>query len=128
MYASAYASNTYQTVATDTGVAAANPHGLISMLLSGAIDRAGSARVALMNNDYPQAANKIGAAGAIVAELRSSLDHEQGGELAGQMESLYDYVQRRLLHANRHQDQDALLECMDLLAQLYSAWLEIPSQ
>ncbi len=127
MYAAtnANASNTYQSVATSSGVAAADPHGLISLLLGGAIERAGAARMALMNADYRLAADKIGAAGMIVAELRSALDHEQGGELAAEMENLYDYVQRRLLHANRRRDQEALLECMDLLSQIYAAWLDI---
>ncbi len=127
MYAAtnAYASSAYQNVATSSGVAAADPHGLVSLLLGGAIERAGAARVALMNADYAQAASKIGAAGVIVAELRSCLDHDQGGELAGELENLYDYVQRRLLHANRRRDQEALLECMDLLSQIYAAWLDI---
>ncbi len=127
MYAASqsYASSTYSNVAIDTGVASADAHGLITMLLDGAINRAGAARVALDKQDYVTAAQKLGDVGAIVAELRACLDHEQGGELATNLERLYDYIQRRLLHANRHRDPAVVLEVMELLAQVHSAWLEI---
>ena len=121
----AYASNQYQNVAVDTGVASADPHGLIRMLLSGAIERVGAARIAMINKNNELACNKIGASSAIVAELSSCLDHSQGGEIAAQLDQLYDYVQRRLMHANRERDQEALLEVMDLLSQIHNAWVEM---
>ncbi len=127
MYASshAYASNQYQNVAVDTGVAAADPHGLIRMLLAGAIERTGAARVALINQNKNLARDKIGATQAILAELRSCLDHARGGPLATQLDDLYEYAQRRLIHANRQQDQDALIEVMDLISQIHSAWIDM---
>ena len=121
----AYASNQYQNVALDTGVATADPHGLIRMLLAGAIERVGAARVAMINKNNEAACHKIGAASAIIAELRGCLDHSQGGEIAAQLDQLYDYMGRRLLHANRHRDQDALLEVMDLISQIHNAWVDM---
>lgn len=127
MYAGshAYASNQYQNVALDSGVSGADPRGLIRLLLAGAIERIAAARVALMNSNTALAGNKIGNAAAIVNELRSSLDHQQGGDIAASLDSLYDYILRRLLHANRHRDQDALLEAMDLVSQVHNAWIEM---
>ena len=78
-----------------------------------------------MNSNTELAGKKIGAAAAIVAELRSCLDHSQGGPIAAELERLYEYVQRRLLHANRGRDQDALLEVMDLMSQIHNAWIEM---
>ena len=121
----AYASNQYQNVALDTGVASADPHGLVRMLLAGAIERTGAARVAMINKNNELACNKIGSVSAIVAELRSCLDHSQGGAIAEQLDQLYDYMQRRLMHANRNRDQDALLEVMDLISQIHNAWIEM---
>ena len=121
----AYAANQYQNVAVDSGVAAADSHGLIRLLLAGCIERAAAARIALMNSNTELAGKKIGAAAAIVAELRSCLDHSQGGPIAAELERLYEYVQRRLLHANRGRDQDALLEVMDLMSQIHNAWIEM---
>lgn len=127
MYAGshAYASNQYNTVAVDSGVASADAHGLIRMLMAGAIERAGAARVALINKDAELAGRKIGATAAIVSELRSCLDHTNGGQIATQLDELYDYMLRRLMHANRHRDQEALLEVMDLMSQIHSAWNEM---
>ncbi|ORE88643.1 flagellar protein [Oceanococcus atlanticus] len=127
MYAGshAYASNQYNTVAVDSGVASADAHGLIRMLMAGAIERAGAARVALINKDAELAGRKIGATAAIVSELRGCLDHTNGGPIATQLDALYDYALRRLMHANRHRDQDALLEVMDLMSQLHSAWVDM---
>ncbi len=127
MYAGshAYASNQYNAVAVDSGVASADAHGLIRMLMAGAIERAGAARVALINRDTELAGRKIGATAAIVSELRSCLDHTNGGAIANQLDALYDYALRRLMHANRHRDQDALLEVMDLMSQIHSAWSEM---
>ncbi len=127
MFASshAYASNQYNAVAVDSGVASADAHGLIRMLLAGAIERAGAARVALINKNTELAGRKVGATAAIVSELRSCLDHTNGGQISSQLDALYDYVLRRLMHANRHRDQDALLEVMDLLSQIHSAWTQM---
>ena len=64
----------------------------------------------------------------IVEGLQASLDHEQGGELAGNLEALYDYMQRRLFRANSDNDTDALREVGDLIATLRSAWVAIDPQ
>lgn len=127
MFASshAYASNQYNAVAVDSGVASADAHGLIRMLLAGAIERAGAARVALINKNSELAGQKVGATAAIVSELRNCLDHTNGGQLSTQLDALYDYMLRRLMQANRHRDQDALLEVMDLLSQIHSAWTQM---
>lgn len=124
MYAGsyAYASNQYQNVSATSGVDAADSHGLIRLLLSTAIDRIAAARIAFMNGNAQVGGQRIGQAAAIVTELRSSLDHEQGGDIAGKLDSLYDYMQRRLMHANRRRDQEALLEVMDLISEIHTAW------
>ena len=127
MYAAshAYAANLYQNVTVESGVESASPHRLIALLLEGAIERAGAARVALMNGDVRLARDKVGATLAILAELRNSLDHGKGGALSADLDALYEYVQQRLMAAPREQNQEAVLESMDLLSQVYAAWLDI---
>ena len=90
----------YQTVATHGGVAASDPHGLIVMLLDGALERIAAARGFMANGMQAEKGRLIGRAVAIVDELRISLDGARGGELARNLEALYDYIGRQLMRAN----------------------------
>ncbi|WVV49046.1 flagellar export chaperone FliS [Pseudomonas sp. NA13] len=60
--------------------------------------------------------------------LRASLDLEQGGDIAVQLDQLYDYVIRVLLRANLENDETALTTAADLLNNVAAAWLAIGSQ
>ena len=57
--------------------------------------------------------------------LRASLDKEAGGEIAANLDALYDYMSRRLLHANLKNDVTIIDEVHGLLADLRGAWVEI---
>jgi flagellar protein FliS len=61
--------------------------------------------------------------------LKAGLDAKaagpEGAELVGRLSSLYDYVIRRLLQANLHDDPRALDEAEALLENVGSAWREI---
>ena len=57
--------------------------------------------------------------------LKASLDHTQGGRIAGYLADLYDYMSRRLLFANLRNDRTAMLEVAQLLGELRSSWAAI---
>ncbi|MCY1305876.1 Flagellar secretion chaperone FliS [compost metagenome] len=67
----------------------------------------------------------IGKALGIVSGLREALDMEKGGELAGNLESLYGYITQRLLEANRNNDATILDEVAGLLREVKSGWDQI---
>jgi flagellar biosynthetic protein FliS len=69
----------------------------------------------------------IGEACAIIGHLNGSLDHEAGGEIAGNLSALYDYVIQRLTEANLNNDVLALQESLSLMGEIESAWNAIPS-
>ena len=60
--------------------------------------------------------------------LKASLDQEAGGELAGKLGALYDYMSARLLYANLHNQPAVLDEISHLLAELKGAWGQIGSK
>jgi len=118
--------NAYANVGLETGIASASPHKLIVMLYDGAL-------VALLSAKTNIAANNIAAKGLAISKaisiidngLRASLDKNAGGDIAANLDALYDYMSRRLLHANLKNDVQILDEVHGLLADLRGAWVEI---
>lgn len=126
MFASNNPSAAYAQVGVETGVGAANPHKLILMLFDGAIMALGSAKRNMAEKNTAAKGEDISRAIEIIDNgLRVSLDLEAGGELAGRLFALYDYMTVRLLHANLHNDLPAIEEVSRLLGELRSAWQEI---
>ena len=58
----------------------------------------------------------------ILVALRESLDHSVEPSLTGRLDALYDYITRRLLHAQLNDDLRALDECERLVAPIREAW------
>ena len=105
----------------------ADPHRLIQMLFEGVLERVAVARGAMQQGDVATKGERIGRAIDILDGLRMHLDMEQGGELASNLEALYDYMQRRLVEANLRNDVAALDEVANLLREIKSGWDAIPS-
>ena len=124
----AYA-NQYRQTAVTSAVLDADPHRLISLMLAGARERMRRAAACMASGNLARKGEAILEASTIVGHLDSSLNHEAGGELAGNLSALYEYIQRRLLEANLNNDVGPLTECDGLLADIESAWNAIaPSQ
>lgn len=120
------AMNQYKQVGTQVSADSADPHQLIVMLFDGALERIAIARGAIERKDIEEKGQKIGRVIAIVDGLRASLDKERGGEIAENLDNLYDYIQRRLFEANLTNDLAVLTEVADLLKEVRSAWIAIP--
>lgn len=119
------ASAVYQDNSVRGSVEGADRHQLTNMLFDGALDRIGQARGAMRRGDVPAKGMHFGKALAIIGELRGSLDHGAGGALAARLDALYDYVGRRLLHAQLNNDERAIDEAIDLLTPVRDAWRQI---
>jgi flagellar protein FliS len=119
----------YRSTSAHSGVAAADAHGLIVMLMDGALERIATAR-GLMRNGTGGAekAQLLHRAVAIIDELRNSLNFKAGGELAGNLDALYEYMCTRLVQASAANKPEWLDEVSRLLNEVRSAWLSLPSQ
>jgi len=125
---SSYGVSAYANVGLETGVLAASPHKLILMLFQGARAALSSALVHMKTGDVNAKGQAISKAIAIISSgLQASLDVEAGGELAQQLNALYDYMARRLLQANLHNSADHIEEVSRLLGELSGAWEAIGS-
>ncbi|MDH4612119.1 flagellar export chaperone FliS [Pseudomonas sp. BN102] len=121
MYA-ATALRQYQSVNVQAQVFETTPHRLIQMLMEGGLDRIAQAHGAMKRGQAAQKGELIGKAVAIIGGLRDGLDMQKGGELAGNLDRLYDYMTGRLLQANLKNDPDLLDEVAGLLREIKSAW------
>lgn len=112
----------YQTVNTQAQAAAADPHRLIQMLMEGGLTRLAQARGAMEREQTALKGELISKAIAIVGGLRQGLDLEKGGEIAVNLDNLYDYMTRRLMEANVQNDPAILEEVASLLREVKEGW------
>jgi flagellar secretion chaperone FliS len=125
-YANAYhAARQYVAVGNEAAVAEADPHRLIQMLLEGALVRIAAAKDHLQHGDVARKGECIGQAMSILDGLRASLNAEAGGEIARNLDSLYEYLSQRLLEANLKNDTARLDEVSRILGDIKSAWAAI---
>lgn len=115
----------YRRVGATTSIEDASPHKLILMLLTGAQDRLSAALGFMQRGNISDKGQSIGTAIKIIDGLRASLDFKAGGEISENLDSLYDYMGRRLLEANLRNDPKVLNEVSSLLQEITVAWVGI---
>jgi len=119
----------YREVGAETGITDVSPHGLILMLLEGAIISTGIAKMHIQNNNIGEKCTAISKDLALFDEgLRASLDKKAGGEIAENLDALYEYLGNRLITANIHNQTEPLDEVVRLLTEIKNAWSEIDSK
>ncbi|RRQ24203.1 flagella export chaperone FliS [Guyparkeria sp. SCN-R1] len=122
MYANAaFGAQQYASVGVRAGIEDASPHRLIQMLFEGGLQRLATAKGAMQREDRAVKGEQIGKAIGIIGGLRESLNPD-GGELSENLESLYAYMQRRLLEANIESSIEKLEEVSTLLRDIKEAW------
>ena len=110
-----------------TAVQCGTPLELVVKLYDGAIANVAKARDAMARGDLISKRDGLSRALAIIAELQSSLDVKQGGQIASSLDALYSYVTNRLVESNVNRDPRALDEVHNLLVPLREAWQQIAS-
>jgi flagellar protein FliS len=114
--------NSYKDYGYNSEIEYADPHRLIQMLFEGALKRIAFAKGAIQRKQIVEKGKFIGQAVAIVDGLRASLDKDKGGEIAVNLEALYDYISRQLVTANLKSSEAILDEVSGLLLEVKSAW------
>ncbi len=118
-----YGAGAYRAVGIETGVDATDPLGLVIMLYDGAVQAVLKAEQHLANGEIEARGRFTSRAIDIVRlGLASSLDRKAGGDLADSLASLYDYLVRRLVDANRAGDATIYQEVRGLLGELRGSW------
>ena len=114
----------YQQMSAHTAVMDADPHRLIQLLFEGALTKIAKAKGHIDRSEIEARNEAINSAIRIVGGLQESLDMD-AGEIAQNLDNLYDYMIRRLFEANSKNSFVMLDEVAKLLIEIKSAWDEI---
>ncbi len=109
------------------GIESATPHRLIQMLMEGALEKIAAAKFNMEQNETAKKGENISVAISIIDGLRVSLDKPTGGEIAQNLDDLYEYMGHILLQANLKNDMNLLDEVSKLLNEIKGAWDAIPN-
>lgn len=118
--------NAYANIEVESAVLSASPYQLVNMLFDGALSALKRAQILMNQGDTTGKGQAISKAINIISNgLQSGLDYNANKELCTNLDNLYDYMTRRLLQANLHNDSAALVEVHSLLNNISDAWKEI---
>jgi len=114
--------SSYNDYGTNSEIEYADPHRLIQMLFEGALKRIAFAKGAMQRKQIAEKGKFISQTIDIIGGLRASLDVEKGGDIAANLESLYEYISRQLVTANLKNSEEILDEVAGLLIDVKLAW------
>ncbi|KFC81653.1 flagellar export chaperone FliS [Buttiauxella agrestis] len=123
---SARGTQAYAQIGVESAVMSASPHQLIVLLFDGALSALVRARLFMQQGELAAKGEALSKAINIIDNgLKAGLDNEQGGEIAENLSSLYDYMIRRLMLANLRNDVELIEEVEGLLTNIADAWKQI---
>lgn len=111
----------YQTVNIYGEVEGADDIQLILLMMQGALERITAARGHMERGEMAPKGEQISKVIAIIDTLRGCVNPE-AGEMAANLESLYEYMVRTLVTANASDDPQGLREVSALLNEIKSGW------
>ncbi|ENP8453625.1 flagellar export chaperone FliS [Photobacterium damselae] len=118
----------YKKVSVNAQLASASPHRIIQMLYAGAIERLIQGKAAMEQGNIAMKCERLSKALDIIMSLRDCLSMEDGGDVANNLDSLYDYMIRQVSTANAENQPEPVDEVITMLREIKSAWDQIPSE
>lgn len=115
----------YSNIDLETAVNSASPLQLILLLYDGAIGALATAKGQMQDMKFAEKGRLISKAIGIIEGLRVVLDIDKGGEIAKNLNDLYEYMKHRLTIANLKNDPEGPAEVIRLLNDLRTAWAKL---
>ncbi|MBC8258446.1 MAG: flagellar export chaperone FliS [SAR324 cluster bacterium] len=115
----------YQNAYKKASVNTLDQNKLIIMLYDGAIKNASFAVQYMDSGEIEKVHNCLIKTKNIVTELMATLNMEQGGDIAKNLQSLYSYMFSQLIEANIEKKSEPVVIVIDLLKELRAAWVQI---
>jgi len=131
MFASAgYASakQHYTTIDLGSKIEGATPHQLIAVLYEELLKTLDALAVGLAANgtlSREGAIKRRSRTNSILQGLEGSLDHAQGGEIAGGLAAIYREARRLVGEAVTQSDPKPIIQAREMIAEIADAWARI---
>ncbi len=120
------AASAYQRINVETAMHTIDQHQIVSLLFDGVLNSLATARGAIARGDVAGKCAAVSKALRIIEEgLMTGLDTVDGGELAANLEALYNYATLRLILANARNDDLIFQEVQRLIEPLAQSWKAI---
>jgi flagellar secretion chaperone FliS len=103
----------------------ATPGQLVVMLYDGCLRFLQQGALSMRDGNLAEAGSRLSRAEAIIEELLSSLDMENGGEIASRLQGIYVFCTRHLMQARLERDADKIDAVGSLLAELRDSWVHV---
>lgn len=98
---------------------------LVIMLYDGAVKNLKLAKLSMGDKNIEKTNHAIIKAQNILAEFMSTLNFDEGGEIAKGLMNLYQYMYDRTIRANIDKDPEILDEVIGMLEDLRDTWSKI---
>jgi flagellar secretion chaperone FliS len=103
----------------------ATPGQLVVMLYDGCLRFLHQAAHAMRDGSTAEAGSRLARAEAIIDELLTTLDMEEGGVIASRLQGIYVFSLRHLMEARLERDADKIDTVSGLLAELRDSWAQV---
>jgi flagellar protein FliS len=118
----------YKKVSVDSQLSAASPHKVIQMLMAGAIERLVQGKAAMLQGNVAVKGERLGKALDIIISLRGCLSMDDGGDVASNLDQLYDFMITQVSMANAENNPQPIDDVIDIIREIKSAWDQIPAE
>ncbi len=115
----------YSQNQNENRAAVASPYRLVQLMFEKLLEHMALATGALERNDMATKGEHIGRAIDFLGVLRSALDLEAGGEVAGNLSRLYLFCIDTLTEANRTNNAALIVEATDIVRGIKTTWDEL---
>ncbi len=118
----------YKKVSIDSQLGSASPHKVIQMLMAGAIERLIQGKLSMQQGNLAVKGERLGKALDIVISLRTCLSMDDGGEIAENLDALYEFMIAQITKANQFNEAEPIDDVVEMLREIKSAWDQIPTE
>jgi len=115
----------YQRVDVASRVEGANPHQLIVILYDELLKALDAMSAAMARQDLTQRGERQARALRLISGLETSLDFEQGGDIALGLAKIYREARRLTIAAGRENDVKLVERAREMLGEVAQAWEQI---
>lgn len=118
----------YKKVSVDSQLSSASPHKVVQMLMSGAIERLIQGKAAMIQGNLSVKGERLGKALDIIISLRSCLSMDDGGDIARNLDQLYEFMIGQITVANQENKPEPIDDVIEIIREIKSAWDQIPPE